>query len=715
MERRDREIEWSKENDVLTVKFQDAWHRYSEDGGELKFRITDDGLKFLADGLSAEERKALKNAVLSPGGPSPYQLEDHKNLRGPYARYHRKSALTLDPNEIPVGLAVTGLKVFQCRESEVMTLCRHRQMPRSVLQGLIETSLQVKKINARRIEPPWSGFESVLIALADHPNLEREDLKKLWGLRFSGRTAWVWREARDHAKADPAWKKEFRKRASAKGGEGSRVRIYISRDMDIDLDTIDFLLGFQKSDLNKFAADLANHPKLDADRMRKLYHASPYLTAGILAARDDVPHDILEGIVADGDADGRILSVVLENKSAPDRVRRAAALRLANPHMEKPFCDVAFSCGLLPVKRMRELADHLDLGVRRGLADNPNLPLDLLKRLARDDYRIVAEAARRMCRSRLGSEAGEFLEDLRDLETLKPYCSLEDEMNEVLKKDDPDEFFRLMSGLWDPVVDVIFDFRVSMWRGHAIRYKAWRCLKEWVKRDEKARLMLLDTGLKTLDPEFVDIILSGDPDEEVQAKFILSAVKFGREEWIEEYRKRDLSMKAANTQPLLVHAVFRRNESMIKTLLEMGADPRIRSDGMTPADLAVRLNFTAALKLLPLDENQKSSLKAFREEFPGDPDAAWVGTWTNGKDEFKALALVFSGDGTGVLHAAARPGIPIVWKKESETKVAVFSGDGKAVDRGQKIIGDVKGDTLELSFPGAKTIEMKRAMPKEKP
>lgn len=138
----------------------------------------------------------------------------------------------------------------------------------------------------------------------------------------------------------------------------------------------------------------------------------------------------------------------------------------------------------------------------------------------------------------------------------------------------------------------------------------------------------------------------------------------------------------------------------------MGIDPSVSESHGTPAEVATKMNYVAALKLLPVNKDQKKKLQAFRMEYPGDPKAAWVGTWTNNKSEFKTITMVFSGDGNGTLYSAIGMGAPFFWKTESKTKVTIFPVSEKGVNQDLQFSAEVTADGLTLYLQKGRTEKM---------
>lgn len=275
--------------------------------------------------------------------------------------------------------------------------------------------------------------------------------------------------------------------------------------------------------------------------------------------------------------------------------------------------------------------------------------------------------------------------------------------------DDPEEFSKWVSLLWEPVDhSVMRDHRIKGWVSTAVSKKSYQCLKEWVTNDPLIRKEMAQVSSKAWDDQMITIMLGNNPSEDVQAQMIWTAVKNLNEEMVDEYEKRKLSIAAANKNPLICYAVSLRNEPMVKKLLALGVDPTVAYRGTTPTALATKMNFVAALKLLPVDVQQKEKLEAFQSKYPGDPKAAWLGAWTNGKSEFNTVSMLITGDGNGTLYSAVGIGMPFVWKAESKTKVMLFPVTEAGVILDIKWEAVMTAEGLNLSTPKGNTEKMAR-------
>lgn len=706
-----QDIHWSVNEGVITVQFKDAWHLYSEDSATLKFKNTSAGLKLLTDGMSNAEKELLEGTVLKPGRVAAHQLGDSRYKSSPYNKYHDRGRLTLDANVVSLGFVETAVKLFQSGGSEISVLVRHREMPVEVLRRLMKTTTRTKDQGHRKSVKPWQGASGVLLSIASHPNLERKDLEVFWNLPFTYWEPVMWWKVVDHPNADPAWREEFKQRVISKSKEAERMRNILAKDKELDLEILDILLELYKADKSYRSGDLAAHPKLDAVRMRKIYSINPYDTAGALARRGDTPLDILQKIVESKDE--RAIIELLRLAKAPQSLLEEAALKLSKSK-ELNWVYTACESKYLSPKRVQELLPHREPGIRCMLARNPTLPLSDLKKLVDDDYQLVAQMARQTYLKRVGGGAKEYIAELRKIEDLKRFTSLETEVFESIRKDDPEWFFDLLKDLWLPLGNQMYDSRYKRWVESAVKYKAHKVLKQWMTETPEVKTHLLKTHAMIWTPEIVEMILDGKPSDKEIEEFISRVIQGNRVDIVNVFLKRGFSLKVASKRPLVWYAVAHRNDMMVRKLLKAGCDSNISNQGTTPAMLAVQTNYTAALDLLPLNDSQKKALQAFKDQYPGDPHAVWLGAWTNGKSEFKTLAIRFLADGNGRLITATGMGTPIVWKPKNKNTVQIFPLQrGQVVDT-QKILAHLKGDVLELVLPGNRTEKMRRPESKKK-
>jgi hypothetical protein len=700
-----QDIQWHENEEIITIQFKDAWHLYSEDSATIKFLSTPAGLKLMTEGMSDSEKKLLTGVILKPGGETPHQLANFRDNESPYSKYHERASLKLDANTVPLGLVETALKVFQSKEFEISILCRHRKIPIETLRSLMKTTSRTKSKDHRNSVKPWQGSAVVMHSIASHPNLEKKDLEVIWNLPFKYWEPTMWWKAVNHPRADPVWRAEFKQRISSKSEESMRMRSILARNKELDLEILDILIELFKTDRGYGTADLAAHPKLDAARMRKIYSANPYSTAEPLARRVDTPLDILQKIVAAKDE--QAISAILELSKAPEPILKQATLKLSHSN-DLNKVSVACESRHLSSNRIQELLLQREPVIRMYLARNPALPLPDLKKLTDDDYQHVASRARSNYLKRAGDEAKTYIKELRKLKELKSFMSLETEIFDVIRKDDPHSFFDLLEGLWLPLGSQLYDHRYKQWIESALKHKAHKILKQWIKESPEIKAHLLATHAVTWTPEIVSMLLDEKPTNKQLEEFVSRVIQGNRLDLLENYLERGFSINIDNQQPLVWYAIAHRNELMVRKLLKAGCDPSIPNQGVTPAMLAVQTNYTAAMGLLPLDDNQKKVLQAFKDRYPGDPDAVWLGAWTNGKSEFKTLVIQFLADGNGQLISATGMRSPIVWKTKSKNSVHIFPmHKGRVIDS-QKITAQLKGDTLELALSKNRIEKMKR-------
>ncbi|NNJ85535.1 MAG: hypothetical protein HKP20_00045 [Akkermansiaceae bacterium] len=367
----------------------------------------------------------------------------------------------------------------------------------------------------------------------------------------------------------------------------------------------------------------------------------------------------------------------------------------------------------MSAKRVQELLPHPEHGIRCFLAKNPQLPLSDLKKLADDDYRSVAQIARQQYLKRAGDGAKDYIDGLRGLKELKRFSSMENEVFEAILKDDKSWFFGSLKKLWLPLGGEIYDHRYEQWVESAVKYEAIKILRQWIKQTPEVKTHLLKTHAISWTPEIVEMLLDGKPRDKELEKFIACVVQGNRVDIVDVFLDRGFSLKVAGKRPLVWYAVAHRNDEMVRKLLKAGCDANISNQGTTPAMLAVQTNYTAALGLLELNDHQKKALQTFKNKYPGDPSAAWLGVWTNGKSEFKTLAVSFLADGTGRLITATGMGVPIVWKTVNKKTVQIFTMQSGRVADTPKIIAHIKGDVLEVTLSKNRTEKMKRFEPKK--
>ena len=652
-----RDIRWQEDAETITIIYRRHWGPLDENPPKIRFRKDAGSLVPMADGLEADEHKSLAATPWKPGGPDPGQLGGDSDSSTPYSKAHNQTRFILDVSTIPAPLARHALRVFDDDEAHLMPLIRH--------PGLSSEALNEVWKNAH-VDPTGLDSESrpgsILRALASNPSLPKDLLRKLWenSLKADLWAADLPYLASRHPAADPEWYQTVLHKLAEDGEEADQLRSGLEQEPSLPPEVLDLLVKWSAHS-GELSSELGHRKDLSQAQIELLFMAG----AQSLISREDFPPHLFTK-AANSDSFGTHISII-RNPAAPPEITRQVLHRLyerpdfGRINMSGPFDLYVLIAEhrLLPDDLQSKLATHIAPEVRTALAGNPSLSMPIRRQLAADPFAWVARAARNAISKDADADTSAFLASLPAVETLNSAETFNGAARATLEADDP-RAFRLYQ---DALVGTNLDPN-DYWSRTMIETGAIRCIQDQVESGKlKTQHLATDAFLKGWTPQMTELALGKSPDPDTVEAFALSIVQKGRVEDFESLEKRNVDLGFIRKSPLVWYAVARRDEVMLKRLASLHADPNIlnANEATTPAQLATSMRFMAALDTLPLDAASRAALEAFRKRFPGDPKAAWLGDWTNGKDEFKTLGAHFNPDGTGTLFTAIGMGISIAW------------------------------------------------------
>ncbi len=698
---KEREITWTETKEGYEVTYKRPW---SEDSGiseTARFeRDADSGsLKLDVSEHTAEEKTALGDVVWKRGGETPGNLGSFRVQDSPYSRYHERSDFIYDVNKAPASLVRYAMRVFKDDDSLFPKLLVHRDLKTEMLAEAYALALS-PEVSTRPESQMYRS--SILRALASNPSTPNDILEKMWS-----RTPQIWESDLPyllsiHPKANPAWPDEVIALIKDKE-KGVFLRSSLSSRQPLPEKIVDLLIETSGYHSAGGLTSLAFRKDLTADQITRIMREHPWTLGEHLIERPDLPAEAWNAaLVPDS---WELLTGILENPKAPQVIaRKALETIISNEkhHHVRWFCAGLSTVASHPLLSREEqilLASHPALEVRAHLAKNPSLEADLLGKLAEDPYAIIAKEARQ----RIGKndESWEPLEDLSPAHTT--YAAF----NEASGEDNVEMVLKLAHVL------ITHRSNGAPLAEAAITNQSMRSIRAMIEAGmwTKAKIAAY-AGKPIWTEEMSEFVLSDEPTQDVITAFALSVAQNGTSKDLEPLRKRAIRLGAVKTTALVWFAVARRDIELLRTLKNLDAPMDVPFDGTTPAQLAVRLRLSEAIEFLPLDEKSKAELEAFRKRFPGDPNAPWLGAWTNGLDEFKTLNMVINADGTGNLFTAIGMAIPVAWLRTGEGRFNVHViGENNA---GQETVfgASYANDEVTLDFTERKEL-LKRPQPEK--
>lgn len=684
----ERQVRWRPEDDGFRLVFRNPWNEIEENPPSYRFVRVGDGLKLEARGLVAAERDALESIRWVAGGPGPSELSSYSDKNSPYSRTHDRGRLTLDVTTVPVGLARFALRVFQDSADPYGAWLMHPGYSAEDFDEIYRDTGDSRLPNGT---PSRRG--SILTRLAMNPSVPNDLLQELWD-EPSGQWAGLLPYLLGiHPNADPRWYGEVLERLSdVEGGES--LRRSLVRHQPLPAEVVDLMI--RTSTFQDGTPDsLAYRKDLSDAQVIELFERHPHAAGVTILERDAVPEAVFR-LALDVEVNGgdtKFLVAILRRSDVPE----AIAVEAIEAIMENPerhhyggrdvgLIAVAGS-GWIPEGRQLELAGHLSIEVRVALAGNEALSGAALEKLAEDAFVVVAAPVRE--RLALIGRA-DFLATLPAVDQLRTETGTWQAAKTALRGDAPEEFAPYCELLEAPIGHSVL--------AGVVEEGASKCVEERIRAGWWTRKQIASHAFsKGWNADLTRLILRGELDDEIVDQFALALAQRGEVSDLGNLTRVGARLEAA-TSPLVGWAVARRSPELVKGLLELGASPEIRWEGLTPAQLAVRMRIPEMLDLLPLDEVARRELEAFRKRFPGDPDAPWLGGWTNGKGEFKALNLILRADGTGTLFTAIGMGIPVAWQKRpgGESKFALYAFDEQGREQQPILPGRLEDGSLIL-------------------
>lgn len=123
----------------------------------------------------------------------------------------------------------------------------------------------------------------------------------------------------------------------------------------------------------------------------------------------------------------------------------------------------------------------------------------------------------------------------------------------------------------------------------------------------------------------------------------------------------------------LHHAVIHRNLEAVEALLKAGADAEATDRIMgTPLQIAAVIRFLAALRILDQKGAYSARMSQWAREFPPAPESTFLGAWTNGRDGFDEIEIVFHPDGTARISGGVTSVI-VMWRETTSQHAEAFA------------------------------------------
>lgn len=629
------------------------------DGTKLRISYTDhkgqilDGLVFtLVDGrkLRLESGGLLPDPLPVPfvgleltrvGDDQWYNLTNNYYKTSQWGIWHEGGELKALPSDWPNPLAETTARFLSGRIHELAPALAVPTLSKEMLAEAFRWTMEKPRWNDQR---DW-----IQRVIASNPSCGRSTLTELWQLPEQPR---IWYAAARNPNAPKEWFMEYGQRILT-GPPRNQILAIEDRDLSSDL-----VEQFAEKGTPDVLSGVVHHPQATAHaleivcrRIKNEHGGDPYILEGI-ASHPKAPVSFLLELsqTAIKNKHAQLLAALASNPSLPIDTHKA----VAEARFQAVFGEgqPPYSYGVGPLSdaylaptHICELIDLPVPSVRAALAGNSSLSDDQLKALAVDPTEYVSRTALASWKKRY------------------PLAPLPDIPATAGKKS-----FSDTSEIREMILGGKTAEAVVIWRKLP---KGLQSQLQQVTYWEKERVSL---------PPILDFIVGAEPRGGPLATNLLSALIQNGPEHIEEMKNRGLLEKISAFSPLalaistgrgatvqllldagldangrgdggvtpLMLAAARGDSDMVNLLLKHGAN-RQAKDGYsrTAADYAFQALKPATMALLVETPAESAKLKKLQDQLtPAAANSAIVGRWSNNKDGFYTVAVVFDENGS---------------------------------------------------------------------
>lgn len=150
--------------------------------------------------------------------------------------------------------------------------------------------------------------------------------------------------------------------------------------------------------------------------------------------------------------------------------------------------------------------------------------------------------------------------------------------------------------------------------------------------------------------------------------------------------------------PALLAALHTRNTTMIRYLMNQGADPYLQwQNGMPLIEQAVLTKSTELLRLLDRDRKYSHIIKKIESEFPPPNKPTIEGSWCYLKEGFGSMLITFYEDATCICYTDVG-GMHGVWKISDDTIQILFINSEGKIDTKHPMLLKVRGTPGYLEY-----------------
>lgn len=663
-------------------------------------RQSDGAVKFVPFGVITEQRFGVfAPVVFSRVSKITFQdLASYLRPGSQYERFHSGGQLQPLPTNFPT--AFMDASVLLCRglDHEQFALLKHPNLSSAVLAQITQDALDPKTGDggALRSLPPL---------LAAHPNISKEDLRRLFDLPYSydRMSPLIWRGAAMNPNAPASYRQTYLERI--KNGEW-RVRVWVARDREAPREAWEVAIAPKETEVLR---EFARNPNAPPEMLKEIA-AGKGGDSVALAGNTATPANVLDDLASNPDK--QVLWALLGNKSCPDSTISRALHNLTTSKSAVSRASAARD-PRLDQAVFSSLMKDPSIYVRTMVAVNSAAPFEVLAALANDPYQSVSRTARENLKKRFATQLEGMKEQLKPLDSLYPYSDLNAAFADAVKNGDEIRARDLLNVTDDQETRVSVETVVgSILRNNFNRFSDM--LLEVLQREGTSARNTLFFSNPNLKPESLIWAERHELLDTNSANFVWqSCVEHGNTNLLAAVMetKAGKQMSVEHKALALFRATRFRNLEMIEILLAHGADPYriaevvpvplyetnggpVKALSLGAVDLAAHNYFIAGLKRLDRNGKYRAMLVEFEKEFPSTKDSPFVGLWDNGRDGFGTSRFQLAPDATAMFGASIYGG-PAVWKS-SASGIELYLITPKGINREMKIVLTTNGSKNEL-------------------
>ena len=645
-----RELWWFVEGVAITGKAEGTKLRisYTDHQGHVQ-----EGLVFtLIEGrrLRLEPGGLLPDPLPAPfagleltrvGDDQWYNLTNNYYKTSQWGIWHQAGELKALPSDWPTPLADATARFFSGRNHELAPVLAVPTVSKEMLAEAFRWTMDKPRWNDQR---DW-----IQRVIASNPSCGRSTLIELWQLPESPQ---IWYAAAQNPNASKEWLMEFPQRILNGSSRNQQLAI---RDRDLSSDLVEL---FAEKGCAEVLSGVVGHPHTTVRalesvcrRIKKERGGDPYIWEEI-ASQPKAPVAFLLELsqTAIESKHAQLLAALASNQALPIDSHKT----VAEARFQAVFGDGSppFNYGPGPLSdpylapaHISELIDLPVPSVRAALASNPSLSDDQLKKLAADSTEYVSRTALDNWKKRYPSAPLPVI----PVTAGKKNFSDTSELREMILSGKTDEavaiWLKLPKGLQSQLGQVTY------WEKERVPLPPILCFIEAAEARGGPLAMNLLSALIQNAPEHIEEMKNRGLLEKIAAFPPLSqAISAGRAGTVQLLLDAGLNANCrgdGGVTPLMLAAALGDSE-IVSVLLKHGAN-RQAKDGssFTAVDYAYQRLKPATMAMLVETPEDSAKLKELQGQLtPTAANSSIVGRWSNNKDGFGTVVVVFDENGS---------------------------------------------------------------------